>query len=365
MHVRSLSSVLTLFAVAATLVAQAPDRGRGRRDAKPVELKNLTFRTETFKSEAIGRDNEIGVYLPKDYDDPKNKDVKWPLVVWLHGLFEDHMRFHERGGAEVLDQCVGEGKLPPCVFVSANGGRTSMYFNRKDQRWEDLITVDLLEHLNKTYRVSDKREQRAIMGVSMGGMAALRIAFTQPDLFGAVAVHSAAVMPEDPAQLPDRMKEMVKQFGFTEVFGDPIEKEPWQKANPLCLAQALDSKQMHGLRIYFDAGTNDRLHLGETNELLHKVLDKKGIEHTWRLIEGGGHSWGSGFQGEALPHSFAFLGEMFAAAGAVKSGLEGLGGSVGGKGDDEKNGKKDDAKDPKKDAGHDKPDANGRSGGGR
>ena len=334
MHVRSLSSVLTLFAVAATLVAQAPDRGRGRRDAKPVELKNLTFRTETFKSEAIGRDNEIGVYLPKDYDDPKNKDVKWPLVVWLHGLFEDHMRFHERGGAEVLDQCVGEGKLPPCVFVSANGGRTSMYFNRKDQRWEDLITVDLLEHLNKTYRVSDKREQRAIMGVSMGGMAALRIAFTKPELFGAVGAHSAAVFGEDPEQLPEMLKKRAKDFGLDEVFGNPIQKEPWQKANPLSLANAADAKALNTLRIYFDAGTDDRYGFAVGNKSLHEALDKKGVSHTWRLIEGGGHSWGAHFQDQTLPYSFAVVGQMFAGKDG-KAGKEAASDKGDAKGDKE------------------------------
>jgi len=327
MHVRLL--LATVCIVAAALHAQNPDRTRGgRRETPPVELKNLTFKTESFKSEAVGRDIEIGVYLPKGYDDEKNKDTKWPLVIWLHGMFEDHMRFHQRGGAAVLDQCVGDGKLPPCVFVSANGGRTSMYFNRKDQRWEDLITVDLLSHLNKNYRVSDKREQRAIMGVSMGGMAALRIAFTKPELFGAVGAHSSAVFGEDPEQLPDRLKARAKDLGLDEVFGNPIQKEPWQKANPLCLALATDPKVLSTLRIYFDAGTDDRYGFAAGNKLLHDALDKHKVAHTWRLIEGGGHSWGAGFQDQTLPYSFAVVGEMFSGKKAAAGG-DGKGDSAG------------------------------------
>ncbi len=312
MRIRCLPFVT--FCIAASLaVAQNPDRPRrDRRDAAPAELQHLTFKTERFRSEALARDIEIGVYLPKAYDDPKQKDVKWPLVVWLHGMHEDHMRFHERGGAAVLDRCLGDGQLPPCVFVSANGGRTSMYFNRKDQRWEDLITVDLLAHLAKTYRLSEKREQRAILGVSMGGMAALRIAFTKPELFGAVGAHSAAVFAEDPDQLPERLKGYASRLGFDEVFGNPIEKEPWQKANPLCIANAVDAKVLGTLRIYFDAGTADRYGFAAGNQLLHDALDKKKVAHTWRLIEGGGHSWGSGFQDQTLPHSFAMVGGMFA-----------------------------------------------------
>jgi enterochelin esterase-like enzyme len=365
-------AVLTVLAVSLATTATVRAQGPGKRqDPSSIKLESFTAAEKSFHSDAIGEDVAYLIYLPKGYDDKANADTKWPLIIWLHGMFEDDLRFHGRGGAPMIDAAVKDKKLPPCVFVCPNGGRTSMWVNRHDKKYEDLVTKDLLAHLAKTYRISDRRDQRAIMGISMGGMAALRIAFTQPELFGAVAVHSSAVLPEDPEQLPDQMKAAASRFGLSEVFGDPIEKEPWQKANPLCLAQALEPKALHGLRIYFDAGTNDRYGFGASNEQLHKVLDKKGIAHTWRLIEGGGHSWGNGFQGEALPYSFAAVGEMFAGTAAVKSGLEGLGGSVGGKGDDEKSGKKggdvkkDDSKDSKKDAGHDKPDANGRSGGGR
>ncbi|HEX5051564.1 MAG TPA: alpha/beta hydrolase-fold protein [Planctomycetota bacterium] len=314
MRTHLLSTLLTL-AAATSLLAQNPPRGDrqrgGRREQAPVELKNFTFKEESFHSEAVGQDMPFGIYLPKGYDDDANKDKKWPLVIWLHGMFEDHMRFHNRGGAAVLDQTVGDGKLPPCVFVTANGGRTSMYVNRKDERWEDLITVDLLDHVTKNYRVSEQRNQRAIMGVSLGGMAALRIAFTKPELFGAVGVHSSAIFAEDPDQLPQNMKGMASRLGLDEVFGNPIQKEPWQKANPLCIASALDQKSLDGLRIYFDAGTDDRYGFAAGNKLLDEALTKKGIAHTWRLIEGGGHSWGAHFQDDTLPYSFAVVGSLF------------------------------------------------------
>ena len=318
MHRRLLSLAALVLATVPTLSAQAPERQNGdrprreRREEPPVELKNFTFREEKFHSDAINADHPFGIYLPTGYDDEANKDKKWPVVIWLHGMWEDHRRFHVRGGAPVLDQCVGDGKLPPCIFVTANGGRTSMYLNRKDERWEDLITKDLMAHLSKNFRASEQRDQRAIMGVSMGGMAALRIAFTKPELFGAVGAHSSAVFAEDPEQLPERMKGMAQRLGLDEEFGNPIQKEPWQKANPLCIANATDAKVLGTLRIYFDAGTADRLGFAAGNTLLHEALEKRKVPHTWRLIEGGGHSWGAGFQDQTLPYSFAVIGEMFA-----------------------------------------------------
>ncbi|MEQ1631547.1 MAG: alpha/beta hydrolase-fold protein [Planctomycetota bacterium] len=321
------TTALALLAAMSTIAADAAaQRQGGRRNADPssIKLEALVFAEKTFHSEAVDADVQYGVYLPKDYQDDKNKDTKYPLVIWLHGMFEDHLRFHGRGGAPVLDAAIVDGKLPPCVFVCPNGGRTSMYVNRKEKKYEDLVTVDLLAHLEKEYRLSARREDRAILGVSMGGMAALRVAFQQPELFGAVGVHSAAILPEDPEKLPDRMKAAAAQFGLTEVFGDPIEKGPWEKANPLCIAQTLKPATLKGLHIYFDAGTEDRYGFATGNEALHKVLDEKGIEHTWRLIEGGGHSWGAGFQDQTLPHSFETVGAMFRNAGAKKAGLEGL-----------------------------------------
>lgn len=324
----------TVLLLALTVAAPLAAQRRGQRiDPASIKLESFVAKEDHFHSDAVGADVDYLVYLPKGYDDKEQAETKWPLIVWLHGMFEDQQRFHVRGGAPLIDAAVKDGKLPPCVFVCPNGGRTSMYVNRKDKKYEDLVTKDLLAHLGKTYRISDRRDQRAIMGVSMGGMAALRIAFTQPELFGAVAVHSSAVLPEDPDKLPERMKGMVKQLGLTEVFGDPIEKEPWQKANPLCLAENVSTKSLDGLRIYFDAGTNDRFGFGGGNEELDKVLTKKEVAHTWRLIQGGGHSWGDDFQHETLPHSFAFVGEMFTTASAAKSGAKALDGSLGGKPD--------------------------------
>jgi S-formylglutathione hydrolase FrmB len=310
-----------------TAALPAQDRpGRGGRGGPPAEFEHFIYREGKLHSEAVGREMEYAVLLPKGYDDEANKDVRWPLIVWLHGMHENHRRFAQASaGGPTLDRAVGEGKLPPCVFVSASGGSTSMYFNRKDQRWEDLITQDLLDHVAKNYRVSDRRDRRAILGVSMGGMAALRIAFTKPELFGAVGAHSAAVFAEDPAQLPERLKAYASRLGFDEVFGNPIQKEPWQKANPLCIANDVDPARLRTLRIYFDAGTEDRYGFAAGNELLHAALDRKQVPHTFRLIQGGGHSWGSGFQEETLPHSFAMVGAMF--AGKDQEATAGKGGS--------------------------------------
>lgn len=304
-------AILTATLASLLLVSLVPGQRRQRRDRSPREMQNFTFEEERFESDAVNRRMPYGVYLPKDYDDEANSKKRWPLIIWLHGMWEDHNRFHVRGGAQMLDKAVSENKLPPCIFVTANGGRSSMYMNRGKERWQDLVSADLLEHVCSTYRVEEARDQRALMGVSMGGMGALRIAFTKPALFGAVAVHSSAVFAKDPDDMPARLKGFAGRLGF----GDPIDKKVWQTVNPTCIADRLDKEDLQGLKIYFDAGTDDRYGFDSGNELLHACLQERKIPHQWRLIEGGGHSWGDRFQDRTLPSSFAFVGDLFLARG--------------------------------------------------
>jgi enterochelin esterase-like enzyme len=288
------------------------------------EMAHFTQREGTYRSAAVDREMPYGIYLPKGYDDAANKDTRWPLVIWLHGMFEDHNRFHRRGGAPVLDEAVDEGLLPPCVFVLADGTKTSMYIDAGPKKdYQQLIQKDLLGHLEKTYRISGDREQRALMGISMGGMAALRIGFTHPELFGTIAVHSSAVFPADPKQLPPRVQELISRFRLDTVFGDPIDEKLWRATNPLGIAESLDPKKRDGLRIYFDAGTEDRFDFGKTNQMLHEVLEQKKVPHTWELVQGGGHAWGSGFKDKSLLNSLKFVGDSFRTASARNAALEG------------------------------------------
>src|SRR5688572_3545548 len=84
--------LLVSLALLSSLPAQRPEKG-GKRDSAPVELANFTFQTRSFKSEALGRDVPYGIYLPKGYDDETKAKTTYPLVIWLHGMREDHTRF--------------------------------------------------------------------------------------------------------------------------------------------------------------------------------------------------------------------------------------------------------------------------------
>ena len=173
------SPLHTLVATVVIVGCLAPDLAgqRRRQRLEAPDLEHLTYDEERFDSAALGRSVQYTVLLPADYDDKANHEKRYPLVIWLHGMFEDHERFYYRGAA-TLDRLAGEGVFPEAIFVCPNGDRMSFYINAKtkDQAYEDMIRKDLVAHVEATYRVKPGRENRALCGVSMGGYGALKIA---------------------------------------------------------------------------------------------------------------------------------------------------------------------------------------------
>lgn len=165
------------------------------------------------------------------------------------------------------------------------------------------------------YRVLDDRSKRAVMGVSMGGFGAMKIALRHPEVFGTVAAHSSAFMPADPSALPPQyqrtVQRMIERGGLGEVFGDPIDAKKWQSEMPLAIAANATVETLTSVRIYFDAGTDDRYGFAPPNEEMHALLEKRKVPHTFELVKDGGHSWGSGSLQKQLVKSLQFVGAGF------------------------------------------------------
>lgn len=298
-----------------TLLALLPAQRYGSGEGAAPKLENFTFEEGTLKSDkARGGDAGYGIYLPKGYADAANKDTKYPWILWLHG-FGGAGEFQQGHG--VLDKLRGEGKIPPLVMVVFRGptGRTTYMNGEPGGDIEDLIVGDLMKHLADKYHLQSDKGQRALMGVSMGGLGAMKIAMHHPEMFGTVAVHSAAILPADPTDVPEKYRGMVKRQiengGLDKVFGNPIDKVKWAEQMPLGIVASKKPADLKGLHIYFDAGTDDRYGFCPPNETLDKVMTEKGFVHLFRKIEGGGHAWSSPSMKECLAVSLQFVGAAF------------------------------------------------------
>jgi S-formylglutathione hydrolase FrmB len=305
-----------------------PPQGGGRRFGRPPErdpasvaLAQLSYQRVDIESRSLkAGKGSIGLYLPIDYAAPANEKRHYPLVLWLHGLSEDDRDFHF-GGARVVDGQIAAGKLAQCILVAVSAPRASLYMNGEpagDVR--DYVTKDIPNWVAANHRVSTERGDLALMGVSLGGMAALRYGLSEPDRFATVATHSAATFPDDPANLPEPHRGTVERFGermgWHAILGHPIDPEKFAAVNPTSLA--LRTSEIGSLRLYFDAGTADRYGFGPANEELAKVMKERKLPHTFRLIEGGEHSWGGGTIQTAMVLSLAFVDAGFSKRSAAQ-----------------------------------------------
>jgi S-formylglutathione hydrolase FrmB len=253
-------------------------------------------RSGSFESRALGQQVSYVVDLPPSYDEaPK----RYPVVYALHGLFEGPGFWERRGLARELARLRSSGSVPDFIVVAVDGDN-SFFVNGPAGRYEDLVTEDLIAHVESTWRVVPGREGRVLLGISMGGYAALRIAFTRPELFAAVATHSAMLLESSPSTAQGAGRWHMQ--AFYRVFGQPIDTKLWNDNDPLALARSVDASTVPALSM--DCGAQDRYGLARGHRALARVLDERGIPHAFELPPG---DHGYDFVRSRLAVSLSFL----------------------------------------------------------
>ena len=256
-------------------------------------------RPGTFRSEALGREVSYVVDLPPSYDG--SGDRRYPVVYALHGLFEGSGFWERRGLAPILARLRESGAVPDFLVVAVDGGN-SFFVNAPGGRYEDLVTKDLVAHVESAYRVVPGRKGRGLLGVSMGGYAALRVAFEEPGFAAAVATHSAMLLEAIPSAQQGAGR--WHMAAFTRVFGDPIDPALWAANDPLAWARQADPKSVPAL--FVDCGAEDRYGLASGHRALQQILDERGVAHAFELPPG---DHGYEFVRARLEKSLRFLAE--------------------------------------------------------
>jgi enterochelin esterase-like enzyme len=299
-QIRAALAALLIAVSAAARTAQPPAaapqsqppgaQGMGPRGMPASE------RTKTFDSKSLGAPVAYVAYLPADYDTSK---ASYPVIYALHGMFENSAFWERRGLAPQYEELVKSGVAPNAIVVTVDGGN-NLFVNSGKGKYQDMVTKDLVEYIDKTYRTIAKREGRALLGVSMGGYGALNIAFSRPEVFGAVATHSAMLLTEIPTVEAGARGGQMR--AFTGVFGEPVDPAVWKADDPLELAKTMDPKKAPAL--YFDCGGQDRYGLFKGNEALHAILDGRKIQNDFSISPG---DHGYEFVKSVFPKSLAFL----------------------------------------------------------
>jgi S-formylglutathione hydrolase len=183
-----------------------------------------------------------------------------PLVLVLHGA-------NSSADALVMMQPIIESSdlprtLVACVSTPTAGG---FYLGR----WERLVAEEFPAHLVAEFNAGPI----ALLGSSMGGYGALRIAFADPGRFTAVAAVSPALLTADPR--PRNTLSVLGRFA--------AEMRPEDTIFSRLRANA-GAVRDSGLPILLRCGDRDVFALHDGAERLHRELWDLDIAHDYHLV---------------------------------------------------------------------------------
>jgi enterochelin esterase-like enzyme len=183
-------------------------------------------------------------------------------MVLQHGSGDNQQAWVQHGKAHwIMDSLIHSGKAKPMIVVMLDGHPTGKV-DRTDlpgrAKALGVLETDLLQEalplVEQQYRVSKETSQRAIAGLSMGGLQAFSIGLNHADRFAWVASFSGAAMPD------------IVQTPLTDAGGTNAK-----------------------LKLLWIACGKDDFLLQRNLDMV-AVLKEKGIQHEWHLTEGD-HSW--------------------------------------------------------------------------
>jgi enterochelin esterase-like enzyme len=206
------------------------------------------------------------VMLPPDY---ATSSRQYPVLYMLHGVAGDSSEWQSIGILEAADRMMQRGEIDPFLIVLPNGGANYWVNQATGARWADYVAQDVVRQVDREYRTVMSAQARAIGGLSMGGEGALRIAMTNPGVFGTAAAHSPSLRTAFDQLAPE----------LQPLFGDA---ETWRTVTPLWLV--LDSDSGYGLNMAIDVGEDDPWRANV--ELLHQRMQVRGMAHRFEVLPG-------------------------------------------------------------------------------
>ncbi|HEY2784412.1 MAG TPA: alpha/beta hydrolase-fold protein [Fimbriiglobus sp.] len=145
------------------------------------------------KAALPGQTREVRVYTPPGYD--KDSAHKYPVMYLLHGSNDTAAGWTDVGRANfILDNLIAQKKAVPMLVVMPFGHALPFGGPGDNTKvFEQHLLEDVMPLVEKTFRTTAGRENRAIVGLSMGGGQALTIGLGHLELFSHVGAFSAAV----------------------------------------------------------------------------------------------------------------------------------------------------------------------------
>ena len=179
-----------------------------------------------FHSNSTGEMQTAWVYTPPTYGNTtikggKATPVRYPVLYLQHGWGENETSWFRQGCAGlIMDNLIAEGKIKPFIIVMAYGLTNNIKFGTIGQftakEFETLLVDELVPYIDSHFLTKADKWNRAMAGLSMGGVETKLITMRRPEVFGYWGLLSGGTyMPED-IKDPKAVKAIFESCGSKE-----------------------------------------------------------------------------------------------------------------------------------------------------
>ncbi len=237
----------------------------------------------SFHSEVLGKAVQMNVVLPQrskgqiGMDSITEKVQTYPTLYLLHGMSDDYTIWERRTSIERYATEKGLAVVMP-------DGALSWYTDMKcgAGNYFTFMSKELPAVCRDFFpKMSDKREETFVAGLSMGGYGAMKLGLLCPEIFGYAASLSGAV---DFTHLYGGARN-----AYAEMICGDLEKDFKGSDNDLfAAAERLAASDRVKPKLYMWCGTEDFLY--ESNVRMRDHLTSLGCDLVYRESKGV-HSW--------------------------------------------------------------------------
>lgn len=165
-----------------------------------------------YDSPTLDLKRRMYVYTPPGYE---SGTEKYPVFYLLHGGGGDEDAWSTLGRTcQIMDNLIAQGKANAMIVVMTNGNPGDAAAPgeappKKEQDnmegimrmgsgvFEKSLVNDVVPFIDKQYRTLPGRENKAVSGLSMGGMQTMNLAFDYTEVFDYFGVMSMGITPPD------------------------------------------------------------------------------------------------------------------------------------------------------------------------
>lgn len=227
------------------------------------EVPHGEVRRVRYFSNVLRQWRQFYLYTPPGYDTQTNE--KFPVLYILHGGGEDERGWASQGKTDlILDNLIAEKKAKPMLVVMPDGNMPMAAFNENGLKmFERELKESIIPFVEKNYRVLAGAQNRALAGLSMGGIQTLYAGVQNTDMFAYLGVFSSGWIQSRQTEIADG------QYAF-------------MKTNA---AKINDNLRQFWISM---GGKEDIAY--ENCKVMMAKFDEMGIKYTYRDYPGG-HTW--------------------------------------------------------------------------